>query len=212
MKRRLAVILAAHVVDYSRLIRDNEAGALAALKGHREALIEPTVAERNGRIVKLMSDVLLIEFPSAVEAVQCAVEIQHMIGDYNADVPKEIRITYRIGIGIGDIVVEDNDIYGDGVNVAARLESLAEPNGICVTANIFDQVKDGLDLTIELLGECEVMNIAEPVTVYRVLLDDKAAALVTPLVREATKPIFPRWMYVAIPAVVIVAVALTRLF
>ena len=211
MERRLAVMLAAHVADYNRLVLEGEAGALAALKAHREALIEPTVAERNGRIVKRMDDGLLIEFPSAVEAVQCAVEIQHMIGDYNADVPKEIRITYRIGIGIGDIAVENNDIYGDGVNMAARLEGLAEPNGICVTANIFDQVKDKLKLTIEHLGEREVMNIAEPVTVYRVLLDDKAAALVTPMVREATKPVYRRWMVAAVVVLGLIAVAIRRL-
>ena len=205
MERRLAAILAADVVGYSRLIREDEAGTLAALKAHREQLIAPKVAERKGRIVKLMGDGLLVEFPSAVEAVQCAVEIQHMIGDRNADVPEENRIAYRIGINIGDIVVEDNDIYGDGVNVAARLEGLAEPSGICVARNVFDQVKDKLDLTIEHLGEREVKNIAEPVTVYRVVLDDKAAALVTPVVHEATKPVYRRWVAAATAAVVLVA-------
>ncbi len=124
MERRLAAILAADVVGYSRLIREDEAGTLAALKVHREQLIEPKVSERKGRIVKLMGDGLLIEFPSAVEAVQCAVEIQHLIGERNADVPEEKQIVYRIGINIGDIVVEDDDIYGDGVNIAARLEGL----------------------------------------------------------------------------------------
>lgn len=197
MERRLAAILAADVVGYSRLIREDEAGTLAALKSHREQLIEPKVAERKGRIVKLMGDGLLIEFPSAVEAVQCAVEIQHMIGDRNADVPEENRVTYRIGINIGDIVVEDNDIYGDGVNVAARLEGLSEPSGICVARNVFDQVKDKLDLTIEHLGEREVKNIAEPVTVYRVVLDDKAAELVTPVVHQAAKPTRRHWAVAA---------------
>ncbi len=205
MERRLAVILAAHVVDYNRLVREGEAGALAALKAHREALIEPTVAERNGRIVKLMGDGLLVELPSAVEAVQCAVEIQHTIGERNATVSEEKRLTYRIGINIGDNVVEDDDINGDGVNMAARLEGLAEPSGICVARNVFDQVKDKLDLTIEHLGEREVKNIAEPVTVYRVVLDDKAAALVTPVVQEATKPVHRRWM-VAAAAVLVAAV------
>ena len=144
MERRLAAILAADVVGYSRLIREDEAGTLAALKTHREQLIEPKVAERKGRIVKLMGDGLLVEFPSAVEAVQCAVEIQHLIGERNADVAEERRITYRIGINIGDIVVEDDDIYGDGVNVAARLEGLAEPSGICVARNVFDQFSSPL--------------------------------------------------------------------
>ncbi len=205
MERRLAAILAADVVGYSRLIREDEAGTLAALKAHREALIEPKVAERKGRIVKLMGDGVLVEFPSAVEAVHCAVEIQHLIGERNADVPEEKRIVYRIGINIGDIVVEDDDIYGDGVNVAARLEGLAEPSGICVARNVFDQVKDKLDLTIEHLGEREVKNIAEPVTVYRVVLDDKAAALVTPVVQVATQPVYRRWM-IAAAAVFAVAV------
>ncbi len=207
MERRLAAILAADVVGYSRLIREDEAGTLAALKTHREQLIAPKVAERKGRIVKLMGDGLLVEFPSAVEAVQCAVEIQHMIGDRNATVSEEKRIVYRVGINIGDIVVEDDDIYGDGVNVAARLEGLAEPSGICVARNVFDQVKDKLDLTIEHLGEREVKNIAEPVTVYRVVLDDKAAALVTPVVQRTAKPERRRWIVAAVAAIVLVLAA-----
>jgi adenylate cyclase len=205
MERRLAAILAADVVGYSRLIREDEAGALATLKAHREQLLEPKIAERKGRIVKLMGDGLLVEFPSAVEAVQCAVEIQHIIGERDADAPDEKQITYRIGINIGDIVVEDDDIYGDGVNMAARLEGLADPSGICVARNVFDQVKDKLDLTIEDLGKHEVKNIAEPVTVYRVVLDDKAAALVTPVVQDATKPTRHRWVFAASAAVVLVA-------
>jgi adenylate cyclase len=132
MERRLAAILAADVVGYSRLIREDEASTLTALKAHREDLIEPKLAQYHGRIVKLMGDGLLIEFPSAVEAVQCAVEMQHFIGERNADVPEDRRIVYRMGINIGDIVVEDDDIYGDGVNVAARLEGLADPGSICV--------------------------------------------------------------------------------
>ncbi len=203
MERRLAAIFAADVVGYSRLIREDEAGTLAALKAHREELIEPKVAERKGRIVKLMGDGILAEFPSAVEAVQCAVEIQHTIGERNADVPEEKRITYRVGINIGDIVVEDDDIYGDGVNVAARLEALAEPSGICVARNVFDQVKDKLDLTIEHLGEREVKNIAEPVTVYRVVLDAKAAKLITPVVLAGAKPARQRWSIAAAAAVVL---------
>ena len=206
MERRLAAILAADVVGYSRLIRENEAGTLAALKADREQLIEPKVTEHSGRIVKLMGDGLLVEFPSAVEAIECAIEIQHMIGDRNAAVSEEKRITYRIGINIGDIVVEDDDIYGDGVNLAARLESLAEPGGICVARNVFNQVKDKLDLTIEHMGEREVKNISEPVTVYRVVLDDKAAALVTPVVHDASKPVRRRWMVAAAALLVAAAV------
>ena len=139
VQRRLAAILAADVVGYSRLMGEDEAGTLAALRAHREELIEPKIAEHEGRVVKLMGDGLLAEFPSAVEAVQCAVEIQHTMGERNADIPEDRRITYRVGINIGDIVVEGDDIYGDGVNVAARLEGLAEPVGICVARNVYNQ-------------------------------------------------------------------------
>lgn len=185
MERRLAAILAADVVSYSRLIREDEAGTLAELKAHRKELIEPKVAERNGRVVKLMGDGILAEFPSAVEAVLCAVEIQHLIG---ARDPEQQRIVYRVGVNIGDIVVEGGDIYGDGVNVASRLEGLAEPGGICIARNVFNQIKDKLDLTIDHVGEREVKNISEPISVYRVVFDNKAAALVTPVVRISTKP------------------------
>ncbi len=194
MERRLAAILAADVVGYSRLIRGDEAGVLAELKNHREQLIEPKVAAYRGRIVKLMGDGLLIEFPSAVEAVRCAVEIQQMIGQLNVDIPEEKRIAYRVGINIGDIVVERHDIFGDGVNLAARLEGLAEPNGICLARNVFNEVKDKLDLTIEDMGEHDVKNIDEPLAVYRVVLDDKAAALSTPAARRSARQRDRRWI------------------
>jgi TolB-like protein/class 3 adenylate cyclase len=182
LERRLAAILAADVVGYSRLMGKDEAGTLAALKAHHEELIEPKIAEHKGRIVKLMGDGVLAEFPSAVEAVQFAVQIQHTMAERNADVPEAPRITYRIGINIGDIIVEGDDIYGDGVNVAARLESLAEPGGICVRRNVRNQVRDKLDIDFEDLGEIEVKNIARPVRAFRVVLDAKSAALVTPIV------------------------------
>ena len=208
MERRLAAILAADVVGYSRLIREDEAGTLAALKAHREKLIEPKLAQYHGRIVKLMGDGLLIEFPSAVEAVQCAVEMQHLIGERNAEVPENRRVTYRMGINIGDIVVEDDDIYGDGVNVAARLEGLADPGSICVARNVYNQVKDKLALTFDHLGEKEVKNIAEPVTVYRVVLDERAAALVTPITVTPPTTGRGRWSQIAAGLVLsLVAVA-----
>lgn len=125
-ERRLAAILAADVVGYSRLIRDNEADTLATVKAHRERFFEPIVLARNGRIVKLMGDGLLIEFASAVEAVRCAVEMQHFVGLENKDIPEDAQVRYRIGLNVGDIVVDQDDIQGDGVNVAARLESLAK--------------------------------------------------------------------------------------
>lgn len=179
MGRRLAAILAADVVAYSRLIREDEAATLAALKAYRKELIEPKLAQYHGRMVKLMGDGLLVEFPSAVEAVQCAVEVQHLVGERNANVPECRHIAYRIGINIGDIVVEDDDIYGDGVNIAARLESLANQGGICVSRNVFNQVKGKLDLEFKDLGERQVKNIAEPLSVYQVVLDHKASQLVT---------------------------------
>ncbi|MEE8187832.1 MAG: adenylate/guanylate cyclase domain-containing protein [Kiloniellales bacterium] len=171
MERRLAAILAADVVGYSRLMEVDEASTLDALRAQREELIEPKVAEHKGRIVKLMGDGLLAEFPSAVEAVHCAVEIQHTMGRRNADVPEDKRIIYRIGINIGDIVVEDNDIYGDGVNVAARLEGLAAPGGICISANVHDQLGGKTDVAFEDAGEQTVKNITKPVGVWRWVAD-----------------------------------------
>ncbi|WP_170330307.1 adenylate/guanylate cyclase domain-containing protein [Ruegeria arenilitoris] len=183
MERRLTAIVAADVVGYSRLIRENEAGTLASIKAHREDLIEPIVSARNGRIVKIMGDGLLIEFASAVEAVRCAIEFQHYIGLKNKDVPETSQIHYRIGINVGDVVVENDDIYGDGVNVASRLEGLAVPDGIYMTTSVFDQVKDKLDLNIEDLGLHAVKSIAEPIRVFSLLLDDKAMALVSNITR-----------------------------
>jgi len=193
MEHRLAAILAADVVGYSRLVREDEAATLAAIRSLREELIAPKLAQYHGRIVKLMGDGLLAEFPSAVEAVRCAAEIQHLTRECNSESPGNRRIAYRMGINIGDIVVEDDDIYGDGVNVAARLEGLAEPSGICVSRTVFDHVKHKLDLTFEHLGERQVKNISEPVTVYQVLLDHKTATLVTPVVRARAKPVHRQW-------------------
>lgn len=188
MERRLAAILAADVVGYSRLIRKDEAGTLEIVKTHREHLFEPIVSARNGRIVKLMGDGLLIEFASAVEAVRCAVEMQHYVGTENEGVPQDAQVRYRIGLNVGDIVVDQDDIQGDGVNIASRLESLAEPAGICMSANVFDQVKDKLDLSIEDVGMHQVKNIADPLHVFSLTLDEKATALVSPIVRSAAKP------------------------
>ncbi len=132
--RRLAAILAADVVGYSRLMGEDEAGTLVAFKSHLEEVIEPRIAEHEGRVVKLMGDGVLAEFPSAVEAVHCAVEIQRAMADRAADVPEGRRIQLRIGINLGDIIFQGDDIFGDGVNVAARLEGLAEPGGICISS------------------------------------------------------------------------------
>ena len=169
VQRRLAAILVADVVGYSRLMGHDETGTLAALKAHRKELIEPKSAEYHGRIVKLTGDGTLMEFGSAVDAVLFAVDVQRAIAGRNAEVPEDRRITYRMGINIGDIIIDGDDIYGDGVNVAARLEGLADPGGICVARNVFDQVKNKVDLGFEDMGEQEIKNIAEPVRAYRVL-------------------------------------------
>ena len=167
MERRLAAILAADVVGYSRLIEDDETETLAAIRSHRKALIDPKITKYHGRVVKLMGDGLLAEFLSTVEAVQCAVEIQRAMAECNANVPEERRIIYRIGINIGDIVVEDDDIFGDGVNIAARLEALAAPGGLCVSRTVVTHIKGKVDILFENLGEQNLKNIAEPVEVWR---------------------------------------------
>lgn len=180
--RRLTTILSADVVGYSRLMGRDEAGTLAALKAHRRQILAPKAVQYRGRTVKLMGDGALMEFGSVVDAVRFAIEVQCAMRERNAGVPEDRRILYRIGVNIGDIIVEGEDIYGDGVNIAARLEGLTEPGGICLARNVYNQVKGKLSLEFEHLGEKEVKNIAEPVTVYRVVLDDKATALVTPVV------------------------------
>ena len=175
MERRLAAILVADVVGYSRLMGKDEAGTLAALKAHRSELIDPEIAENNGRIVTSTGDGVLAEFGSVVDAVNCAVQIQLSMTKRNADVPDSRQLVFRIGINIGDIIFEDDDIQGDGVNVAARLEGLAEPGGICVSRPVRNQIRDKVPYGFEDLGEKEVKNIARPVRVFRVLLDGQQA-------------------------------------
>ena len=167
VERRLAAILAADVAGYSRLIGADEEGTLAALKGLRRELVDPGIAEHKGRIVKTTGDGLLVEFASVVDAVRCAATVQRAMAERNAGVPAEKRIEFRIGIHQGDIVVEDGDIFGDGVNVAARLEALAESGGICVSARVQEDAAGRLDLAFEDLGEQTLKNIARKVRVYR---------------------------------------------
>jgi adenylate cyclase len=168
VRRRLAAVLALDVVGYSRLMGKDEAGTLAALIDLRKTIVEPAVSGHNGRIAKLMGDGALIEFGSAVGAVECAIAIQHAFAARNAKLSDDKAIRLRIGINLGDIIVEHGDIYGDGINVAARLEAIAEPGGICVSGTVFDQVAGKLDTGFEDLGLQEVKNIANPVRVYRV--------------------------------------------
>jgi TolB-like protein/class 3 adenylate cyclase/Tfp pilus assembly protein PilF len=164
--RRLAAILAADVVGYSRLMGEDEEGTHARLKAHFRELVDPKIAEHRGRIVKNTGDGLLAEFPSVVNAVRCAVEVQRGMIDREPDVPEECRIRFRIGVNLGDVIVEEHDIFGDGVNVAARLEALAEPGGICISGTVHDHIGDRLPYTFEDLGERSVKNIARPVRVY----------------------------------------------
>ena len=166
--RRLAAILAADVAGYSRLIGADEGGTLERLKALRRELLDPKIAEHTGRLVKTTGDGLLVEFGSVVDALRCAVEVQREMAGRNAGVPPDNRIEFRIGINVGDIVVEDGDIFGDGVNVAARLEGLAEPGGICVSARVQEDAAGKLDLAFEDIGEQQLKNIARPVRVYRV--------------------------------------------
>ncbi len=168
VERRLAAILAADVAGYSRLIGQDESGTLARLRAHRRELIDPEIAERRGRIVKTTGDGILVEFSSVVAAVECAVAIQRGMIGRNVDTPEAQRIDLRIGINVGDIVVEDGDIFGDGVNVAARLEALAEPGGICVSARVQEDAAGKLDLEFDDLGEQNLKNIARAVRVYTV--------------------------------------------
>ena len=167
MERKLTAILAADVVGYSRLMEIDEAGTLAALKSHRADLIDPEIAKWRGRIVKLMGDGALVEFASVVNAVSCALAIQEGIAGRNESLPEDRRIAFRIGVHLGDVMIEGDDIYGDGVNVAARLEGLAEPGGICISQQAFDQVETKLNLAYEDLGEQRVKNLARPVRTYR---------------------------------------------
>jgi TolB-like protein len=176
VERRLAAILAADVAGYSRLMGEDEEDTLGALKAIRRELSDPKIEAHRGRIVKTTGDGLLVEFPSVVDAVRCAVEVQREMALRNAGVAEVRRIEFRIGINLGDIIIDEHDIYGDGVNVAARLEALAEPGGICVSRVVRDQVRDKLDIEFEDRGEQQVKNIARPVHVYRIRLAEKPAA------------------------------------
>lgn len=167
VERRLAAILAADVAGYSRLMGEDEVATLGALKGHRGALIDHAITEHNGRIVKTTGDGLLVEFPSVVDAVRCAAEWQEGMAARNADVPEEKRLSFRIGVNLGDVIVDAGDVYGDGVNIAARLEQLAEPGGICVSHAAYEQVRDKLPYNFHDGGEYSVKNISRPVRVWR---------------------------------------------
>lgn len=183
MERKLAAILAADVVGFSRLVGENEAGTLAALKSHRQDLIDPEIARRGGRIFKTTGDGALVEFPSVVAAVECAAAIQRGMADRNRDRPQGQRIDFRIGVNLDEVVIDGDDIFGDGVNIASRLESIAEPGTVCITGAVFGQVKNRVDLRFEDLGLQRLKNIAEPVHVYRI---DPAASGLAPRLPVST--------------------------
>ena len=171
MERRLAAVLSADMAGYSRLMEIDEQGTLARLLTHRSELIEPGISKNRGRVIKTTGDGLLVEFQSVADAVRCAVEVQERMKRRNSDVPEERRIEFRIGINLGDIIFEDGDIYGDGVNVASRIEQLAEIGGICVSQAVYEQISDRLEVGFEDLGEKTLKNLSRPVRVWRVVLD-----------------------------------------
>src|SRR5437762_3782775 len=174
MERRLTAILAADVVGYSRLMGANESGTLAALDALRADFVNPKISEHQGRIVKLTGDGMLVEFPSVVNAVACAAELQRGIRKQNAGAPQDQRIEFRMGVNVGDVIVQGEDIFGDGVNVAARLESIATPGGITISGPVRDHIGNRLDLAFEDMGDQSLKNIERPIHVYRVSLDGPA--------------------------------------
>jgi adenylate cyclase len=174
IERRLAAILAADVSGYSRLMGIDEEGTLAALKACRRELLDPKITEHHGRVVKTTGDGALVEFASAVDAVRCAMDIQRAMAERNADVPKDSRIELRIGINVGDIIIDEGDIYGDGVNIAARVETLASPGEICLSDNAYQQIKGKLALVVGDMGERQLKNIAQSVRIYGIRLDRAA--------------------------------------
>jgi class 3 adenylate cyclase/pimeloyl-ACP methyl ester carboxylesterase len=185
MQRRLAAILSADVVGYSRLMGADEMGTLTSLKSHRSELVDPAIAEHRGRIVKTTGDGVLVEFASVVDAVGCAVNIQRSMVRRNASVPAEKQIIFRIGINVGDIIIDGDDIFGDGVNIAARLETLCEPGGVCISRAANDQIRDKLSLAFADLGEQAVKNIARTVGVFGLGAKDIAAISETSVLASA---------------------------
>jgi TolB-like protein/class 3 adenylate cyclase/lipopolysaccharide biosynthesis regulator YciM len=205
VERRLAAILAADIAAYSRLMGADEEGTHERVKAHFRQLIDPKIREHRGRIVKNTGDGMLVEFSSVVDAVRCAAETQRAMIDRNADIPEDQRISFRMGINLGDVIVEPEDIFGDGVNIAARLEALAEPGGICISRVVRDQIRDKLSYPFEDMGEQSVKNIARPVRAYAISVAAVASLPQVPSIAEARNPITslnaPRLSIVVLPFV-----------
>jgi adenylate cyclase len=190
VERRLAAVLAADVAGYSRLMGRDEEGTLANLKSFRKTLVDPQIAAHRGRIVKTTGDGMLVEFASAVDAARCAFEVQRGMAGLNTDVPQEVRIEFRIGIHVGDIIIDDNDIFGDGVNIAARLEGIAEPGGVCISDDAQRQIRGKVDIGFDDMGPQTLKNIAEPMRAWRMQIDPNLSSTATakPLT-EAAQPL-----------------------
>jgi TolB-like protein len=191
MERRLSAIMAADVVGYGRLMERDEAGTFERLRAHRKELFDPEIEQHHGRVFKLMGDGLLAEFASVVDAVECAAVLQRGMAKRNSELPVEQRLNFRIGLHVGDVIVEDSDRHGDAVNVAARLQQLAEPGGICVSRPVMDHVKQKVALGFELRGEERLKNIAEPVSVFRVRLEGAQAKSLPPLPDKPSIAVLP---------------------
>ena len=179
VERRLAAILAADVAGYSRLMGADEEGTLSHLKALRETVVDPAIATHRGRIVKTTGDGLLVEFASVVDAARCAIEAQRDMAERSADVPLGSRIEFRIGIHVGDIIIDDSDIFGDGVNIAARLEGIAEPGGVCISDDAYRQIRGKVGITFDDMGSRSLKNIAEPMRAWRLRIDAKSSAELT---------------------------------
>ena len=198
VQRRLTTILAADVVGYSRLMEQDEAGTMALLRARRHDVLMPAVAQHGGRVFKVMGDGVLIEFTSVVNAVECAIELQKAMQAQNAALPAHQHILLRIGINLGDVMVEGSDLYGDGVNLAARLESLAEPGGICVSGDVYRQVRSKLQMQFQDLGEQKVKNIVGPVHAYRVQADGAEPTAADPPETRNAAPTLPNKPSIAV--------------
>jgi adenylate cyclase len=189
--RRLAAILAADIAGYSRLMGTDEEGTLARLKALGRELVDPAVEEHNGRIVKTTGDGMLVEFASVVDAMRCAIGVQAEMAERNAGLPVDGCIEFRVGVNLGDVIIDGDDIYGDGVNIAARLEAMAEPGGICVSRTVLSHTRGKLDFPVADLGEQALKNIAQPVHVFRVVAEKAMAEATLPLPDKPSIAVLP---------------------